>query len=300
MLKLRAWVLGHSAEDIHRAHHQDKTIYTIDMNATIGTCLAIFRQHRIHHLLVKDEGLKVDNYRWLNLATLLRSLAFDLCSMDHNIPSSILFPLTFIHPQQTIYDLSSYWNIEAIGDWSLSSSSMVPLALKMDNELIGILTMRDVLHYVYLYGYHLNYLMERPIDQIILSPLPSLFPKESTAEYCRKALLSEDIIGIIDSKGRLLASVTITAFANEEEEDLDLPILEYLVHVSGLTRYEWQPVQFVNVQGRLTFGDLLKRLLQSPAHHYLWKLGDTGSPIGIIGIWQLLRFIRQQIDIKLL
>ena len=282
MRNLERWLQEHTVDDILRAHNQAQAVYTVKKSTKLADCLNTFRQHRIAHLMVRDCATL--ELRWLRLEDLIRHVHEEGLLDDKVEKSNNLMEACCVTPSDSI------WNV--IKNWPHNDSDMPPLAVvDTGANVVGVVTTTDVIHYLYLYGCHLSYIMDKPTAIIPCEPLVNLFHREERAEKCLCALLSPDssgVIGIVDRKGILVGDVTIGAFVNTEE-DLDLPILHYLRTINHES-----PLLQINMQH--CYGDTLKRFLIKKVHH-AWKLNEYGRPIGVLHASNLIKFLAQQVNI---
>ena len=172
---------------------------------------------------------------------------------------------------------------------------LVPIVLiDSDDDVSGIITVADLLHYLYIYGYHLGWLVKQPASRLDwTSTLPLLYGGE-TAESGLVMLLDESssgVVGLTDRRGTLVGNMTLQCFT-KPSEDLDLPLRDYLHNLDDSADYS-----LVTCGELLTYGDVLKKILQHQAHH-VWRLDEYGRPVGIIHLRQLLSFIKQRAEGK--
>lgn len=344
------WFNEHTAEDIVRAHRTGTAVYVVSREISLGSCLESLLTNGTEQLLIRE----CPRLWWLRAEDALRmvhkcegnaEVQTDCGGDDNNglktltTPSLTaqdckLHPAPIIRPSQCIKSILQGCSMRlplavvgedcVVADEDRRSDEDRSIFTNIDH-VMGIVTAKDLLHYLYIYGYHLSYLMNRPARDITyLEPVETV-PYSSPAEYClsrfiesaegesctAEASTSRQVIGVVDSKGVLMANVSLNSFLrytimgpssasssssssssalnniNASSASLDLPIITFLRVQSNA----WPPMRF---NERHTFGETLKRILESP-DHILWRLDEHGRPKGLVTLYHLLDYIRRQL-----
>jgi hypothetical protein len=288
MKKLREWLQDHTAEDLLKARRVVNAVYAVRPGQNLQMYMTTFSTHRVQNLMIRSDDGKIS---WLRLEDVLRLYYSNRDNFgtgygydddgDLKRDSLMSVPAVLMSLTDCVRDLIWRWNEL---DW------LPPIVLLDDgNEVSGVVTVADLLHYLYIYGYHLSWLVKQPASRLDwTSTLPLLYEGE-TAESGLGMLLDESssgVVGLTDRRGTLVGNMTFQCFA-KPSEDLDLSLREYLYNLGDSADYS-----LVTCGELLTYGDVLKKILQHQAHH-VWRLDEYGQPIGIVHLRQLLSFIKQ-------
>lgn len=343
MRSSHAWFSEHTAEDVVRAHRTGTAVYVVSKGIALSTCLEFLLTNETEHLLIRE----CPHLWWLRAEDALRMAYLDEgnadvqadCDSDDSngfttvTMSSLtaqdctLHPVPMVRPSQCIKSILQECRLSlplaVVGEECAFVNEGRGIdgdggAFTDHDHVMGIVTAEDLLHYLYLYGYHLNYLMSRPARDIAcLEPVETV-PYSSPAEYCLGRVIEgvenelsmneagavHRVIGVVDSKGMLMTSLSLNSFLrytiksplsssstnnnnNTTFASLDLPIITFLRTQSNA----WPPVRF---NERHTFGETLKRILESP-DHVLWRMDEHGRPRGLVTLHHFLDYIRRQL-----
>lgn len=293
MLQLRRWLHDHSVEDILRSRRQ-RALYVTNLHFTLRQCLVAFQAHHVHNLLIR---LADGQWRWQGLRPVLSHLEAveERCEVIFNEVASL--PICHrVATNVSIWDLLIRWSLLE------DSERQSPLLIESFNFIEGVLTVADVLHYIYIYGPHLSALMDRPTHILPFdSPCSQLIPDTKSAEEGLANLLTissshgsgknnssnvPTVLGVIDRKGVLIAQLTLMDFLPAIMEDNLYLRLRDLI---ALTSTGCPPVICCE---KYSFGSLLRKVHLNSAHH-VWRVDVAAHPVGVVQIDNLLEFVEK-------
>lgn len=274
---LRKWLGEHTAEDVERARVGERAVvFAVTKNVTVGRCLEAFAKYRIQNLMIYDEG----EISWLRLRDVIEWHTQDPRRENRSCWEVARRGGKECGLEDTILTLLSLWDDD---DW------LDPIILK--NHLVnvaGVITSADVLHYLYVYGYHLKSIIELPAMELDWEPNPPLLSNNTKAIDCLRALLepsSPGVVGLVDRRGLLVGSVTLENFIYPQDV-LELPINLYLEDDGS------SPPSLLTYSEKLTCGDVLRKILQHQTH-YVWRLDSFARPVGVLNLRNLITFLKR-------
>ncbi|PJF18035.1 hypothetical protein PSACC_02177 [Paramicrosporidium saccamoebae] len=268
-MQLRRWLEEHRAEDVWRARRDAEVVFSVTEDVRVGACMEAYNRYGIRNLLVQQQ----DRISWLRLEDVLRWYFHNsidaVCSLVEMKTSKTC------GLEDSISRLLELWD----DDW------LDPIIL-MDDLVAGVITAADVLHYLYIYGYHLDCVMDLSATKLDWQSDPPLLPHNCRASECLQTLLaptSSGVVGLVDRRGLLVGNVTLADFHSVQDE-LALPITVYLE--------DGTPPSLLTCSESLTCGDVLKKILQHQAHH-VWRLDSYARPVGILHLHHIISFLKR-------
>lgn len=292
---LGQWLAEHTAEDILKARKRSTEVYFVKEEDTISTCLGIFEHYEINHLLIEgtENGFCSIGpmLKWLTLEDVVKVILEEgpnklCCSLP-------LIPCISLPKSITIKELISRWERSNNVDHDEERPSRRPapfLLTDPDGGMLGVITVSDLLHYLFLYSCQLGPLVDEPIFGLCWDRVPLIYHGE-LAEIFLAQLLdhhSLGVVGIIDRKGSLLGSITLPDLLPLDQEALTLPLRQYL----AINNHNILTLggMMATCAEKLTFGEVLGKMLQQKSHH-VWRLDDAGRPLGVIYLHHMINFI---------
>lgn len=299
---LEAWFTEHRIYDVLMSRPIGKVIHAVSTADCLALCLEKYTKYNIHNLLVAeaDTGSFLG---WLRISDVFKVICtfsegsyveFDL---DKTLGEciqrepSIIKKSQMIPSDTTLLDLLSLWHRQV--DWVPPLLvTNVPSGTGNVKEIIGVVTPADFLHYIYVYGYHLEELIGEPAAKLSWSDQYMLLSYRDPADVCLEHLvhrpLQSDVIGILDHRGLLCLNLTFNSFL-PLRRDLDLPIRDF----AELSHSHSHSGSFetVTCSSGLTFGQVLHKVLMNRAH-FVWRLDVGGKPMGIVHLGHLIAFVK--------
>lgn len=178
-----------------------------------------------------------------------------------------------------------------------------------EHNVVGIVTMADLLHYVFVNAHQLPQVMQ-------VHALPALYPGTKTPSPIQEENLVEEdekawialrklvhtscsgVLGIIDSlNGTLIGSMGPMDFLPSKEKNevyqmvgsLNLSVANFTRHVC---KNPTRMIDAVTFREQMTLEELIERLLKLRVH-LLWRLGLTGHVIGMVTVYDILNYLKQ-------
>jgi CBS domain-containing protein len=210
----------------------------------------------------------------------------------------------FIKKEEKLCELLEIW-IEA-PEPDFSSHRVL---VGNEENVEGVVTMADFLHYVYVSAHQLQEVLQVHALAALYpgtktpSPIQSqslIVDTEKTFEVLKRLVHSScsGVVGIVDGiNGTLLGSISVMEFLPVKSkseifiiiDSLEKPIFSFTKNVCNNPAARL--VDVITFREQMNMEDLIQRLLKLRVH-LLWRLGFTGHVIGMVTVHDILKYLR--------